>query len=84
MSHLNHRWLVVFAVTLALFLSLPLILAPQNGEEITKQAEQGNAEAQFNLGVLYANGESVKRDTPTAYALFLLATQQGDEKAKKV
>jgi uncharacterized protein len=30
--------------------------------DICEVAEQGNAEAQFNLGLIYNNGEGVPRD----------------------
>ena len=38
-----------------------------------KAAEQGNASAQYTLGVCYCSGEGVLRDPVEAYALFNLA-----------
>ena len=35
------------------------ILAADSLEELKKSAEQGNAQAQFRLGVMYAQGESL-------------------------
>jgi TPR repeat protein len=45
-------------------------------------AEQGNAEAQYNLGVLYAYGKGVVQDYKTAVKWFTLAAEQGDAKAQ--
>ncbi len=39
-------------------------------------AEQGNANAQYSLGVMYANGEGVKRDYVLAYMWANLAASQ--------
>ena len=44
-------------------------------------AEQGNARAQFNFGLMYANGEGVPEDDVTAYAWLNVAAAQGNAKA---
>ena len=49
----------------------------------TKAAEQGNAGAQFNLGVMYGNGEGVPENNVLAYMWWNLAAAQGDERAKE-
>ncbi len=41
-------------------------------------AEQGNASAQFNLGVMYENGQGVPRDYAEAVKWYRLAAEQGD------
>ena len=46
-------------------------------------AEQGNAKAQNNLGVMYSNGEGVIQDNKEAYIWFSLAAIEGDEDAKE-
>ena len=43
----------------------------------TKAAEQGNAEAQYILGVFYATGEGVKKDLLRAGAWYLKSAEQG-------
>jgi len=48
----------------------------------TKSAEQGNAEAQYNLGLMYANGQGVLRDKAKAAEWLKKAAAQGYEKAK--
>ena len=45
-------------------------------------AEQGNVNAQFNLGVMYANGRGVKQDDFEAVKWFRKAEEQGDAKAQ--
>ena len=46
-------------------------------------AEQGDAKAQSNLGVIYAKGEGVAQDYVLAQMWFNLAAAQGDESAVK-
>ena len=41
-------------------------------------AEQGDADAQFKLGVMYDNGEGVPQDYTEAAKWFRLAAEQGD------
>jgi TPR repeat protein/DNA-directed RNA polymerase subunit RPC12/RpoP len=47
-----------------------------------KAAEQGNAEAQFNLGVCYAKGEGVDQDSYEAVKWYRMAAEQGDKRAQ--
>ena len=48
-------------------------------------AEQGNARAQFNFGLMYANGEGVPEDDVTAYAWLNVAAAQGNaDEGKKI
>ena len=42
----------------------------------------GYPKAQYNLGVMYANGEGVPKDDVQAYLWFNLAAAQGDELAR--
>ena len=44
----------------------------------------GNAEAQFSLGWMYANGRGVDRDDGTAAAFFALAAAQGHDYAQRM
>ena len=51
----------------------------------TKAAKQGNADAQFNLGVMYLNGEGLIQNHKKAYMWFNLAIHNGhsdEQKAK--
>ena len=46
--------------------------------ELTPLAEQGNANAQFNLGVMYNSGKGVPQDHKTAVKWWRLAAKQGN------
>lgn len=47
-------------------------------------ARRGDAEAQFNLGWIYANGRGVARDDAVAAYFFRLAARQGHEYAERM
>ena len=46
-------------------------------------AEQGDADAQTNLGVMYENGNGVIQSNVIAHMLFNLASAQGHENGRK-
>ena len=48
---------------------------------VANDAEAGNAEAQFNLGISYYNGDGGPQDFLSAYAWFGVASTQGHEGA---
>ena len=48
-----------------------------------KAAEQGHAEAQYNLGICYENGKGVEQDYEKAEEWYREAAAQGHEKAIK-
>ena len=51
-------------------------------KEWTPLAEQGNAVAQFNLGLMYRIGDGVPQDDKTAVKWYTLAAEQGDADAQ--
>lgn len=51
--------------------------------EFRPLADQGDRAAQFNLGVMYANGEGVPEAAIQTYAWLNLAAAQGDERAEQ-
>jgi hypothetical protein len=59
---------------------------PQNYKIAVKwytiAAKQGNALAQFNLGVVYGDGEGVQQNNRTAVKWYRLAANQGDSSAQ--
>jgi TPR repeat protein len=61
---------------------------PQDDEEAVRwfrlAAEQGDADAQFRLGLMYATGEGVPEDDVLAYMWWNLAAAQGNEGAQAV
>ena len=54
----------------------------QNVQELTKEATQGHAEAQFNLGVMYTFGEGVRQNYAEAFKWYKLAAEQGNASAQ--
>ncbi len=50
--------------------------------EWTPLAEQGDADAQYNLGFMYRNGEGVPQDYETALKWYRLAAEQGNTDAQ--
>jgi TPR repeat protein len=59
----------------------------QNYEEAVKwyrlAAEQGNVDAQYNLGCSYEDGEGVEQNHEEAIKWYRLAAEQGEEDAKE-
>ena len=51
---------------------------------LTELAEQGDAKAQLNLGVMYANGEGVPKDYVQAAKWFYLGKANGVEADKAI
>ena len=51
-------------------------------EELIKQAEQGDAKAQFLLGLAYYNGEGTHKNYSKAYYWFQKAVEQGNGEAQ--
>ena len=68
--------------TLAVSLLALTLIAPwalgQDLTETRRLAEQGDADAQFNLGVMYANGEGVPQDEAEAVRWYRLSADQGN------
>ncbi len=82
---------ILAVISLLLFAAAPSwgadirkgFIAAQNGDyetalnEWRPLAEQGNAKAQFNLGVMYENGKGVLQDHKAAVKWYRLAAEQG-------
>ena len=51
-------------------------------KEWTSLAEQGYAKAQFNVGIMYDNGQGVLQDYKTAVKWYILSAEQGYAKAQ--
>ena len=54
----------------------------QDFEETKRLAEQGDADAQYNLGSMYDIGLGVPQNDVRAYVWFSVAAAQGDETAR--
>ena len=51
-------------------------------KEWTSLAEQGDAKAQFNVGIMYDNGQGVLQDYKTAAKWYILSAEQGNAEAQ--
>ena len=56
--------------------------AKHSFDETLEQAEQGNAAAQYNLGLMYAKGEGVEQDYKQAAKWFTRAAEQGSSETQ--
>lgn len=73
-------------VVLILSLAVPVIAGAQDLESLERMrqsAEQGNTEAQLEMGILYEFGFNMPKNNVTALAWYLRAAAQGDELAVK-
>ena len=71
-------WIAAAIVFTAFMLAVTVLLAQDNTEFVQRQAaEQGDAEAQYALGFMYATGEGVSKDEPEAVRWYRLAADQG-------
>ena len=66
---------------MALFLCAP-VFADEKFKDTLKKAEQGDAAAQYNLGVSYNNGDGVPLDKTEAVKWYRMAAEQGYAKAQ--
>ena len=66
--------------------ALPTLAVGQDSSllETRRLAEQGDAEAQFNLGFMYANGEGVPEDDAEAVRWYRMAAEQGYARAQSI
>src|SRR5713101_7840863 len=75
----------LLVIVLFVLLSAPLVGADDQAasvESLKQRAAQGNAEAQLNLGLLYATGEGVPQEDAEALKWFRLAAAQGNAGAQ--
>lgn len=74
---------ILFALFLIMASATGAAADPQEAaKSIRKAAEQGHAQAQFNLGMLYDNGEGVPQDYQEAVTWTRKAAEQGHAKAQ--
>ena len=78
-------WMRCLLFPVAFVLAWPLHADPSPSEiaAIRKAAEQGDDRAQYNLGVMYANGNGVPKDVQQAYFWWLLSSAQDHPVAVK-
>ena len=71
------RIVAVVAVLTALAQCVPMQAQTPAADALWVRAEAGDAEAQFNLGVRYGNGQGVRQDAAEAVRWYRLAADQG-------
>ena len=55
---------------------------PMAAKWFRKAADQGHAQSQQSLAVMYGKGQGVPRDFVVSYAWLILASEQGDRQAQ--
>lgn len=55
---------------------------PEHAAKVAKLAHQGNKNAQYALGLMYAEGRGLKQDESESYYWLSHAIEQGDQDAK--
>ena len=75
----SFRVIFLAATILTLFLSSSL---SADIKTLRKQAEAGDAKAQFNIGSMYENGSGVKQDYAEAAKWYRRAAERGDARAQ--
>ena len=68
---------IAAAVLVASGLAVMVLSAQDDLDTVRQAAEQGDARAQFNLGIMYDNGEGVLKDEAEAAKWYRLAAEQG-------
>ena len=71
-----------FLLVFLLAVSSVYAVTPAEVAAYRKAAEQGDAQAQFNLGLCYANGDGVQKDLTQAVFWLRKAADQGDAEAQ--
>ena len=74
---MNKLILILVAAVVAVALDIAPLPAQDTPDLFRQAAEQGNADAQFNLGVMYANGRGVLKDDAEAARWYRMAAEQG-------
>ena len=75
--NMNNFFLALFFV-----LAINSLAVADDLVDLRKSAEQGNAQAQTNLGVAYINGEGIQKDEAQAISWFRKAAEQGNAEAQ--
>ena len=73
---------IVAAVIFIIILIIFYAFNPTELKTTTQQAQQGHAESQYNLGVMYKTGKGVKQNSTKAKDWFEKAAQQGHAEAQ--
>lgn len=77
----RHFAAIIFS-TLFNTLVLSFAASAANVSQVIEKATSGNADAQFDLGVMYAHGDGVEKNLPEAIKWYRKAAEQGDAYAQ--
>lgn len=78
-------WSIISVILVVLAVVFKVIIYSKGKQELAnlrQSAEQGNADAQSNLGDLYFSGKSVSANRAIAAKWYLKAAEQGDARAQ--
>ena len=73
---------LIFASVFVLLFTCPISAFAEDFTALAERAEQGDADAQFRLGVMYDIGQGVPQDEAKAAAWYKKAAEQGDADAQ--
>lgn len=76
MKKLITTLIFIFSFTTSPYLFANNMLTPEQIKNLTSLAIKGDSNAQFNLGIIYYNGQGVKQDYQEAFKWFKLAVEQ--------
>ncbi len=54
---------------------------PEHAEQVREKAEAGDVNAQYAMGLMYAEGRGIRQDEVQAYVWLSRAVEQGDQDA---
>lgn len=69
---------ILFTILLLFVFSCIFTLTEKELANLSKKAKNGDVIAQYNLGVMYSNGQGVIQDYRQAYKWFLIVCDYGD------
>lgn len=73
----------ILFISVMVFLSFPALAQNADFQTALRNAEGGDAQAQFNLGAMYLNGEGVAKSDQEAEKWFRLAADQENDAARR-
>ena len=81
---MKHRAPVLNAAILVLVFAVAVAAQSTEIEQLRLAAEQGHAQAQYNLGFMYADGRGVLKDRILAHIWFNIAGANGHAQAREI
>jgi hypothetical protein len=82
MPGIQGRSFRMFLLAATVLTLLPTVSLSAEMKTLRKQADAGNANAQFNIGSMYENGSGVKQDYAEAAKWYRKAAERGDARAQ--